>query len=110
MQIRILDPRKFLESIHWPIATRGRAVVEVAECEGNVSRFSVEVEGGRAKVADAPGGGDLQCPDRVWAAVATGDLAASDAVRWGLARSSGAGAEVLDALSAGQRPFCRESF
>jgi predicted acetyltransferase len=111
MQVRILDHRKFLESIHWPMGTRGRAVVEVAECEGNISRFSVEVEGGRAKVADAAGKTEFQCPDRVWAAVATGDLAASDAVRWGLAwQTSGTAVEVLDALAAGPRPFCRERF
>ena len=111
MQLRILDHRKYLESIRWPAGVRGRVSVGVAECEWNVSRFSVEVESGSAKVRGVSGDVDFECGDRHWAAIATGDLSASAAVRWGLARENRAGAAgLLDALAGGAVPFCREYF
>jgi predicted acetyltransferase len=110
MQVRILDHRKFLESLQLPADSRGRASVAVAESEGNVSRLAVEIEGGRASVTEGAGESDFQCPDRIWAAVATGDISASDAARWGLARATGGSAAVLDYLANGPRPFCREGF
>lgn len=111
MQARILDHRRFLESLSLPAEHRGRVSVAVMETEGNVSRFAVEFEAGRARVATAGGVADIECLDRHWAAIATGDLPASQAVRWGLARQSTAGAAaVLDVLAAGPAPCCRESF
>jgi hypothetical protein len=54
---------------------------------------------------------DFECSDRHWAAIATGDLAASEAVRWGWARENTAGAAaLLDVLAVGPVPFCREYF
>jgi predicted acetyltransferase len=111
MQLRILDHRKFLESIRWPAESRGKVTVGIAECEGHVSRLAIEIEGGRAKVTPATGDLDFECLDRQWAAIAAGDLSASSAVRWGLARQNKPSATVLlDALTAGPAPFCREAF
>jgi hypothetical protein len=111
LQLRVLDHRKFLESLRLPIAATGRVSVGVHETEGSVSRFSMEIDGGRASVKIGSGDTDFECGDRQWAAIATGDLAASDAVRWGLARENTVGAAaVLDVLTAGPVPFCREYF
>jgi predicted acetyltransferase len=111
MQVRILDHKKYLEGLRWPAEVRGRATISVAECEGSLSRFTVEVDSGRAKVSEARTEADFECADRHWAGIATGDLPASQAVRLGLARLNTPGAmELLDALSIGPVPCCRESF
>jgi len=111
MQVRILDHRKYLESLRWPMAARERATISVAECEGTISRFTVEVDSGRAQVTEARGEADFECADRQWAGIATGDFSASQAVRSGLIRvNSPKALELLDALSIGPVPCCRESF
>ena len=111
MQLRILDHARFLESLSLPPTARGRASVGVLESEGEISRFSVEMEGGRARVSAATGEADFECVDRHWAAIATGDVPATRAVQLGLARQrTAAAATLLDALSAGPLPFCREYF
>jgi predicted acetyltransferase len=111
LQVRILDHRKFLESLHVPETAKGRVGVEIAECEGGVSRLAIEFDGGRAKVSPATGEPDLGCGDKIWAAIATGDITATQAVRLGLAKSANPGAVgLLDILAAGPVPFCREYF
>jgi predicted acetyltransferase len=111
MQLRILDHKKYLESLHWPAEARGRVTICVAECEGAFSRFTVEVDSGRAQVTEARGDADFECADRHWAGIATGDLAATQAVRLHLAHANTPQAlELLDALSIGPAPCCRESF
>ncbi len=111
LQLRVLDHRKFLEALKLPENTKGRVSVAVLETEGNVSRFSAEIEAGKISVKTGAGEAEFECADRVWAAIATGDLAASEAVRWGLARENRPGASViLDVLAVGPVPFCREYF
>jgi predicted acetyltransferase len=111
MQLRILDHKKFIESLHLPGQAKGRVTVAVAECEGTVSRFQIDFESGRAAVSAANSDADFECPDKHWAAIATGDIAASEAVRLGLAKSNNpAAAALLDSLAAGPVPFCREYF
>jgi predicted acetyltransferase len=111
MQLRVLDHRRYLESLHLPVAAKGRVSVAVGETEGDVSRFEMQIEGGRAIVKPSGDDVDFECTDRQWAAIATGDLAASEAARWGLARENRAGAAaILDALAVGPVPYCREYF
>ena len=107
MQVRILDHAKFIEALHWPADVRGSAVVAVAECEGHQSRFAVTIEAGRATVSATGASPTFACPDRTWAAVATGDLSATDAVHWGVADGT---AGVLESLSRGPVPFSHEYF
>jgi predicted acetyltransferase len=110
MQLRILDHRRYLESLRIPPTVAGRVNVSVLETEGTISKFSIQVEGGKARIS-SDGAADFECSDREWAAIATGDLPASQAVRLGLAKEMNAGAaETLDAFFAGPPPFCRESF
>ncbi|HSU69652.1 MAG TPA: GNAT family N-acetyltransferase [Tepidisphaeraceae bacterium] len=110
MQVRILDHKKFLESLRIPEVHEGQAIVEVRECEGQESRFKVEMSDGRITVFATHATPDFVCPDRVWAAVACGDLSASRAVELGLAQADGPGAGILDTLALGQVPFCHEYF
>ena len=107
MQLRVLDHAAFLSAMAWPAGAAGRAVVSVAESEGHESRFAVDVEGGRATVTPSAATATFACADRVWAAVASGDVSASDAVRWGLADGV---AGVLDELARGPVPFSHEYF
>jgi predicted acetyltransferase len=108
MQVRILDHAKYLEALNLPGETRGSVSVAVHECEGHVSRFKLDFEAG--KIRCSPGGSAeaFRCPDRIWAGIATGDLKASDAVRFGLA--TGDGALILDVLANGPLPFTHERF
>lgn len=108
MQLRILDHVKFLESLHVPVAMRGSVSVAVQECEGHISRFNAHFEGGRIHCPAQSSPATFECADRTWAGIASGDLKATDAVRFGLA--NGEGAVVLDALSSGPLPFTHERF
>lgn len=110
MQLRILDHRRYLESLHVPQSVTVRVSVSIAENEGTFSRLSLKIEGGKVSVSNG-GATDFECSDCNWAAIATGDLPATLAVRLGLAKESTAGAAgTLDALFAGSTPFCREAF
>jgi hypothetical protein len=108
MQARILDHAKFLQSLRLPAHVTGRAVVGVHECEGGVSKFKVDLEAGRMQCESSNASVDFECRDTTWAGIACGDLKASDALRFGLASGSGAGA--LDVLAAGPLPFSHEYF
>ena len=110
MQVRVLDHRRFLEALRWPAPTAGRATVAVRESEGHVSKFRLDVADGRAAVSPSDAAPGFECPDRIWAAVACGELPASRAVRLGLADDPGGHASVLDALAQGPVPFCTEYF
>ncbi len=109
MQVRVLDHKKFLESLHLPPDIKGAATVEVQECDGAPARFRVEINGGRAEVEPTHATPDFACPDRVWAAVACGDLSASEAVRLKLGRGNGE-RNLLDFLARGPAPFSNEYF
>lgn len=111
MQVRILDHQRFVESIHWPIRGRGKATVAVHEAEGHTSKFSIDLSEGRAKVTTGGAAADVEMSDRVWAAVACGDLPASRAAGIGLISSCDPQAlALLDLLSAGPAPFSWEYF
>jgi predicted acetyltransferase len=109
MMMRVLDHKKFLESLHLPGDVKGVTTVAVCECEGGVSKFRLEIETGRATVKPSDSTADFECPDRIWAAVACGDLTATDAIRWGVA-TGGDAAGILDVLSCGPAPFCVDFF
>lgn len=112
MQIRVLDHKKFLEAMKLPSSVRGAAVVAVRETEGSVSKFRIDISDGRASVSNSDASADVECTDVLWASIASGDLSASDAARFGLmieVRNPGA-LTTLDALSIGPVPFCREYF
>jgi predicted acetyltransferase len=108
MQLRILDHARFLQALQLPKGVEGKAVVSVRECEGTESRFSVDLNNGRIACKATDESATFSTTDRTWAAIATGDLKASDALRFELAQ--GANANVLDALASGPAPFSHEYF
>ncbi|HSV13839.1 MAG TPA: GNAT family N-acetyltransferase [Tepidisphaeraceae bacterium] len=110
MQLRVLNHAKFLEALHLPGDVTGSVTVAVHESEGSVSRLRIDIEGGRASVGARDGATEFECPDRVWAAVATGDLPATEALRLGLATGDMRAAGVLDVLSRGPAPWSNEYF
>ena len=113
MQVRVLDHKRFLEALKLPRegVTGGRVNVAVHESEGTVSKFKVEIADGRAHVSNTNESPDVECPDKTWAAIACGEMTASDAERFGLIRARDDRAtRVLDVLSVGPPPFCAEYF
>ena len=111
MQVRVLDHAKLLESMKLPADRAGKCVVAVREVEGEVKKFAVEIGGGQAAVTPSNAPPDVEMPDRVWAAVALGDLPATRAAELGLvAVTNRTPLAALDALAAGPAPFCREYF
>jgi predicted acetyltransferase len=111
MQLRILDHKRFLESLRLATCASGKVTVTVQETEGTLSSFTLDISGGRANVSSAHGSSDFACSDRVWAAIACGDLPAQRAIELGLARCiNQETARVLEALGQGRLPFCREHF
>ncbi len=111
LQVRVLDHLRFFNDAPWPDPlVRGSLSVSVQECEGTASSFTLEVAAGRCQAKPA-GGGVFSCPDKTWAAIAMGDLKASTAVAMGLAECQDQGAiDLLDSLTQGRLPFCREYF
>lgn len=110
MQLRVLDHAALLQSLRLPASRRGRVVVSVQESEGHRSRFQIDLEAGRMTVSPSDAAADFECVDCQWAAIATGELSASAAVRFGLAKAEMPAAELLDVLTAGPVPFCQEYF
>ena len=113
LQARILDHARFFDETPWPdAAATGRATVAVREPEGGVSRVTLEVAEGRcAAKAMSGASADFACDAKTWAAVAMGDLRASTAAELGLADINDyAATALLDTLTHGPPPFCRESF
>ena len=111
LQLRVLDHKRFLETINWPAETRGRATVAVKECEGNTSKFRIDVAGGKAQVGASDASADVELLDKDWAAIACGEVTATNAARFGMAQViNRAALPVLDALSIGPAPFCAEYF
>jgi predicted acetyltransferase len=112
MQVRILDHAKFLSALKLPSYVSGKTSVAVQESEGNVSSFSLDLEQGHARHrGGSSGSADVECTDRVWAAIACGDVSASTAAKLGLIRvHDSAALRVLDAFAMGPAPFCNERF
>lgn len=110
MQVRILDHRRFLEQVSFGPEATGRGVLAIHEPEGQTSKLSLDIENGKVAVAPASASPTFECPAKTWAAVACGELAASMALRLGLATGQEKAAILLDHLARGPRPFCHEYF
>jgi predicted acetyltransferase len=111
MQVRILDHRRYLEALKLPEMAEGSTFVAIAEPEGTVARFRLDIDGGRCTAAETPAPPDATIPAYVWAAIVTGHLRASDAARLGLFECATAdAATVLDILADGPKPFTHEYF
>jgi predicted acetyltransferase len=112
MQVRVLDHVKLIESMRrLPTDVRGAVSVGIVETEGTMSKVRVELEGGRAAAKSFSGDADIECRDKDWASIVTGDLRASEAARLGIIRARNERAlDALDAFAGGPAPFCSEYF
>jgi predicted acetyltransferase len=111
MQVRVLDHVRLLEAIPWPKTARGKATIGIRESEGNTSTICLDVSDGRASARAQSAEPEVRCTDAVWAAVALGELTATQAHRWGLVEASNPQAlALLDALAEGPVPFSHEYF
>jgi predicted acetyltransferase len=111
MQIRVLDHKRLLESMHLPAETKGRVNVAVKECEDTISAFQMDISEGRIAVSPAHGSADLECTDVMWASLVSGDISATDAANLGLIKvTSSQSMRVLNAFAEGPAPFCQEYF
>jgi predicted acetyltransferase len=111
MSLRVLDHKRFIEAMRLPNDVRGEVGVTIHETEGHASRLWIEMIDGRASVTTTQGDAHFECRDTTWAAVVTGDLSATEAVRLGLARAEDASkTALLDAFARGPLPFTHEYF
>jgi predicted acetyltransferase len=111
MQIRVLDHKKLLESMHLPPETKGKVICAIRECEGTVSTFQMDISEGRISVAPSSSTPDLECTDVMWASLVSADICARDAVNLGVIRvNSPQALHLLNAFSDGPAPFCQEYF
>ena len=85
-------------------------MIGIAESEGHATRLKIDITNGRATVSPTDATPTFECSDRVWAAIATGDLPATRALRYSLAAGESSAAAILDALCLGPAPFCHEYF
>jgi predicted acetyltransferase len=111
LQLRVLDHKRFIEAMKLPRTAHGKVVIAVQETEGYESRFQIELSEGRASVTRSSASPEFTCKDRVWAAIATGDLPAARAVELGLADAPDSDAtHLLNVFVGGPTPFTHESF
>lgn len=111
MQVRILDHRRFLESLRVPSRWKGSLVVAIREREGQLSKLRVEVEAGQLSASPTDASADVELPDHTWAAMASGDLPADQAIRFGLIPPvADVKLDVLRALGDGPSPWCGDYF
>jgi predicted acetyltransferase len=111
MQLRVLDHQRLINNMPMPLEYRGSAVIAIQESEGTESRFRLEVADGRASATPTEASADVECPDRIWAAIVTGDLPARTAAQLGLMQVGNPRAvSVLEAFGIGPLPFCHDYF
>lgn len=110
MQIRILDHRRVLESFKLESNLTGKASVAIKESEGSITKLSLDFDGPKVSVKDSTDGA-VEMTDVIWSSIVSGELRASDALKFGLIRSNDPmKATMLDAFSEGAAPFCQEYF
>ena len=110
-QVRVLDHLKLLNAIAWPDGVEGKAVVAIQECEGETTKLSLDVSAGRCEATASDATSAFTCADKTWAPIVLGEMTATFAADAGLAACSDRSVlPVLDALSRGPLPFCREFF
>ena len=111
MQCRILDHKKFLETLDWPTELSGEAVIAVQESEGHQSKFKLQISVGKAQVNVSNSAADLEIPDHLWATIALGNMGIRQAVSMELVTAPAPNAiRLLEPLGIGPLPFCEEYF
>lgn len=111
MQIRVLDHVSLLSALTLPSARKGSCSIAIKETEGAITRLKLDLSGGKLIAKPTTGDCDVEITDVLWASIVSGDLAASNALRWGNIRSTSSTAiDLLDAFCEGPLPWCQEYF
>ncbi|GIW76281.1 MAG: hypothetical protein KatS3mg104_1344 [Phycisphaerae bacterium] len=111
MQMRILDHVGFWTGQRIARPVHQRVCLAVRECEGTVSRFTLDLSGETVQAEHSSSEPDLTVSDVVWASIAAGELRCSTAVHLGFVSVYRPEAvRALEVLAEGQTPFCYEYF
>jgi predicted acetyltransferase len=111
MQLRVLDPIKFLDGQRVVSTGGGKAVITVRTVDGVMQVFELAVEDGHVSAKASSASADVECDEVVFAALCTGALPAATAAALRLIRLERPEAlPALAALGDGPRPFCYEYF
>ena len=115
MQIRILDPIRFVEALR-PAPTipapgsPARAVVSIRESEGHETRLSLDFDGTRFTAKPTNASPDLTMTDVTFACIASGDLSPTFAHRIGKLDGVPDKLPVLAPLAGSRAPWCHDYF
>jgi putative sterol carrier protein len=111
MQVRVLDHVRLIAALRLPEQIKGQFTIAINETEGTTTTLDIEVQSAQAAAAPTSAQADIECSDRMWAAMILGDLSASRAAELGLIKvHHSAALPLLDAFAAGPAPFCNEYF
>ncbi len=114
MQVRVLDHLKLLAAMRLPQADRreGQATVAIVEPEGSTTKLTIEIApDGKIAAAATQSSADVEMSTGVWSMIVCGNLPASRAAELGLISvANRTPLRVLEALSDGPIPYCREYF
>lgn len=111
MQVRILDHVAVCSALRVPASAGGEVAIAIHESEGSITRLSLQFSGGRVTAKPTTRSTVINMNDSTWAAIAMGDLRASDAHTLGAIESTDAAAvSLLDQFALGPAPFCAEYF
>lgn len=111
MQMRVLDHIGFWTGQRVVRPVSQPVTVAVRECEGNVSRFTLDFSGETVQAGPSDAAADITVSDVVWASIAAGELRCSTAFHLGfISVHRPEAVRALDVLSEGQVPFCYEYF
>ena len=110
MQAAIIGPVRLCAALRTPTQVEGSVTLAVRSRD-EAQTWRLQFAGGRVNAESAAGEADGELEDTVFAALAFGDLSAGDASAMGrLTVRNAAAMPLLEALSAGPKPYCHEYF
>jgi predicted acetyltransferase len=111
MQVRVLDHVRLIAALHLPEQIKGQFAIAINETESTTTTLGIEIKSTQAVATLTSAPADIECSDRMWAAMILGDLPATRAAELGLIKvHNGHAPPLLDAFAAGPAPFCNEYF
>ncbi|HEX8342323.1 MAG TPA: GNAT family N-acetyltransferase [Tepidisphaeraceae bacterium] len=111
MQLRVLDPIRFLDGQALRTSVSGKVVAAVRTIEGHTTTLELSIDEGRVSAKSSSASADVVCDEATFAALCTGALPAAQAAALGLIDLPRPTAlPLLSALGEGPQPFCYEYF
>lgn len=110
MQIRILDPIRYVEALRPMPGAPARAVLSIRESEGHETRIALDFDGSRFSAKSTDASADLTMTDVTFACLASGDLTPTFAHRIGKLDGATDKFQVLAPFTATRAPWCQDYF